>query len=296
PGYWGKQPYLDKVIFRILPDPESRYASLLTRDVDVIWTDRPTHILQAQKRDDVIVRSNSGAGAMTIFLNNAKPPTDDWRVRKALQLAFDNVAYVKATRKGVNPPAFHPFGENFECPGFKHPGPDIARAKKLIEEYGKPVKVVYQHPTNMRGRNAAQVAQQMWRQIGVETVMNPMDQATLVRNVVTGKFMISGWRMVDEIDEFQDIQVFGTFYSKSRANYAKYKSKEMDKLVIAGRKEGDRDKRAAIYCKIAKLLTKDVPLLYRGGFKPHMMLLPDVKGVGLTSAGRIITKYAWLDR
>ena len=296
PDYWGKPGYLDKVIFRLLPDPESRYASLLSRDVDVIWVDRPSHIKKANKRSDIVVKKNGGAGALTVFLNNAKPPLDDWRVRKALQLAYDNVPYTRAARKGVSPPAFHPFGPNFNCPGFKHPGPDIERAMKLIKEYGKPVTVRYTHTTTIRGRTSAQIAQQMWKKIGVEVVMNPVDQATLVRSVITGDYMISGWRMVDEIDEFQDIQIVGTFFSKSRANFGKYKSPEMDKLVIAGRKESDYEKRNAIYCKIAKLITKDVPILYRGAYMPHMMHLPDVKGVFLNTAGRIITKYAWLDR
>ncbi|MFQ5990268.1 MAG: ABC transporter substrate-binding protein, partial [Candidatus Methylomirabilales bacterium] len=298
PNYWGKPAFLDKVVFRLLPDPESRYASLLTKDVDVIWTDRPTHILKAKKREDLVVMENGGAGALTTFLNHAKPPLDDWRVRKALQLAFDNEAFVKAARKGVNPPAFHFLGPKFSeyCLDFKHPGPDLERARKLIKEYGKPVKVVYTHTTTIRGRNGALIAQQMWKKIGVETVMNPVDQATLVRKVVTGDYMISGWRMVDEIDDFQDIQVVGTFYSKSPANYEHYKNPEMDKLVIAGRMEADRKKREEIYCKIVKLVTRDVPLLYRGGFVSRVILLPDVKGVQLNTAGRVITKYAWLDR
>ena len=298
PDYWGKQPYLDRVVFRLLPDPESRYASLLTKDVDVIWTDRPTHILKARKRKDLVVLENGGAGALTTFLNHAKPPLDDPRVRKALQLAFDNAAFTLAARKGVNPPAFHFLGPRFKdyCPDFKHPGPDLERARQLIKEYGKPVKVIYTHTTTIRGRNGALISQQMWNKIGVETVMDPVDQATLVRKVVTGNFVISGWRMVDEIDEFQDVQVVGTFYSKSPANYEHYKNPVMDKLVLAGRMEADVKKREKIYCKIAKLVTEDVPILFRGGMISRIILLPDVKGVGLNSAGRLVTKNAWLDR
>ena len=231
PDYWREgRPYLDQVTFRPLPDTESRYASLLTKDVDVIWTDRPNHILKALDNPDVKVLRSEGRGALTTFLNIAKPPLDDLRVRKALQLAFDTDLFAKATRKGVNPTIYHPFGADFECEGFSYPPLDLERARQLIADYGKPVKVRIVHTTTNRGREFALISQQMWRKIGVEVEMNPVDQTTLIRKVVTGDFVISGWRMVHELDEFLDIQMVGTFHSKSPANYAHYASEEMDRF------------------------------------------------------------------
>ncbi len=296
PNYWGKAPYLDKVIFRVIPDTETRYASLLSGDVDAIWTDRANHILKARKRSDVVVLRNEGNGALTIFLNNAKPPLDDVRVRKAMQLAFDTDRFNKAIRKGVNPTAYHPFGPKFNCPGFQYPKPDLVKARQLIKAYGKPVKVIYTHTTTARGREGALISQSFWNKIGVETVMDPVDQTTLIRKVVTGDYQISGWRIVEEIDPYVDIQIVGTFYSKSPANYAHYKNPMMDKLVLGGRVTENPQKRAAMYCGVAKLIAAEVPILYRGGLVRHVLTRPDVKGVPVPYGGLVNTLAAWLDR
>ncbi len=296
PNYWGRKANLDQVIFRIIPDTESRYASLLTGDVDVIWTDRANHILKARKRDDVNVLRWESVGATTIFLNHGKPPLNDPRVRKALQLAYDTDKLSQAVWRGVNPTAYHPFGKNFQCPGFQYPKVDLEKAKALLKDYGKPVKVVFTHTTTARGRELAAIAQQMWRKIGVETVLDPVDQTTLIRKVVTRTYLISGWRMIEEIDPYLDIQVVGTFYSKSPANYAQYKNPKMDKLVLGGRVTEDPKKRAYIYCQVAKLIAKDVPILYRGGLVRHALTKPDVKGIPRPLGGAIRVREAWLDR
>ena len=297
PNYWQEgRPYLDQVIFRPLPDTESRYASLLTKDVDVIWTDRPNHIIKALDNPDVRVLRSEGRGALTTFLNIAKPPLDDLRVRKALQLAFDTELFVNATRKGVNPTIYHPFGADFECEGFAYPPVDLERARKLIADYGKPVKVTIVHTTTARGREFALISQQMWRKIGVEVKLNPVDQTTLIRKVVTGDYVISGWRMVHELDEFLDIQMVGTFHSKSPANYAHYRSEDMDRLVMAGRMAATREERAKIYCGVAKKIVEDVPILYRGGNVSHVIFQPDVMGLPEPRAGLVNTVGVWLDR
>ena len=295
-NYWKKGlPYLDKIIIRPIPDTESRYASLLSKQVDVIWTDRPAHILKAKKDKRVQVLRHQANGALTTFLNHSKPPLDDPRVRTALQLAENNELFVNATRKGVNPPVDHPFG-NLQCPGFSWPKQDIEKAKALIKEYGKPVKVVYTHTTTERGKQAALIRQQFYKKIGVELVTDPVDQATNIRKVVTGDFMMAGWRIVPESDAFADIQTVGTFYSKSPANYGKYNNPLMDKLVIGGRVTMDPKKRGGLYCKIAGLVAKDVPILYNGANVSHAIFLPDVKGLPLPIAGLIDAHRVWLDR
>ena len=73
-----------------------------------------------------------------------------------------------------------------------------------------------------------------------------------------GDILIRGGTLVDslvalgmvnqgELDEFLDIQMVGTFHSKSPANYAHYASEEMDRLVMAGRTAATREERAKHY-------------------------------------------------
>ena len=50
PDYWAADEVsLDRITFRILPDTQTRFASLQSGEVDVIWTDRGDTILKAGK-------------------------------------------------------------------------------------------------------------------------------------------------------------------------------------------------------------------------------------------------------
>ncbi len=88
----------------------------------------------------------------------------------------------------------------------------------------------------------------------------------------------------------------GTFYSKSPANYAKYKNPRMDKLVLGGRVTEDPQKRNAIYCGVAKLIAGEVPILYRGGLVRHVIRRPGVKGLPTPYGGWVDTTGVWLER
>ena len=78
PNYWDKDKiHLDQIVYRILPDPQTRFQSLLAGDVDVIWTDRGSSINQAKKNKDVVVYEQEGAGSGLFLLNASAPPLDD---------------------------------------------------------------------------------------------------------------------------------------------------------------------------------------------------------------------------
>ena len=98
PNYWNKDAvHLDKIVFRIMPDTQTRFASLKAGEVDVIWTDRGNSIVRAQKDPDLTTITRDGAGAKITFFNAGKPPLDDQRVRAALSHAFSQQAILNVT-------------------------------------------------------------------------------------------------------------------------------------------------------------------------------------------------------
>ena len=92
PNYWGKgKPHLDRVVLRPIPDSQSRFASLKSGELDLVWADEfeADNILRAKKDPTLQVLSYAGSGAAVNAINTKVAPLDDVRVRQALVMALD---------------------------------------------------------------------------------------------------------------------------------------------------------------------------------------------------------------
>ena len=76
--------YLEKIIWRFIPDSASRYAALQSGEVDVIDNAQPDTIVQAEQSDSIEQLDSPRPGASNrIELNSGQAPFDDVRVREA---------------------------------------------------------------------------------------------------------------------------------------------------------------------------------------------------------------------
>lgn len=291
PDYWGpRKAHLDRIVFRVLPDPQARYASLQAGDADVIWTDRGQSIRQAENDPSIVVIAKDGKGAAITFLNASKPPLDDLRVRQALAMAWNQEAVLQVTWQGTRPFARHPFGTNSGCDA-KYLEHDVAKARQLIADYGKPVTVEMLHTTTPRGREVGEIAQQQFGEIGVSVKLVPVDQNTLVKNVFTNNFMISGWRIVDANDV--GAQLFGLTHSKSPYNLSRYMDPELDKVALAFRTAPNREQRDALGCRLIQLVNQSGSMIYRGGNRYFALTRKEVKNVSFRALGVVAVSEAW---
>jgi len=289
--YWNKgKAHLDRIVFRIMPDTQARFASLRAGEVDVIWTDRGNSILRAQKDPNIVVVSRAGKGGTIGFLNTSKPPLDDARVRQALSHAWNQQAMLNVVWKNTVPFARHPFGEGSKCAAnYREYDPD--RARQLIAEYGKPVNIELIHTTTARGREFGGIMQQLYKKIGVNLKLVPVDQNTLVKKVFTNDYMISGWRIADANDVGP--QLFALSYSKSRYNLSRFKNEMLDKVSLGYRTAPTQEKRDALGCKLVQMINDSGHMLYGGGNKYYVLTGKNVRNVSIASLGRAKVAEAW---
>ena len=94
--YWGGAPKISKLIFEMVPDPETMVADLLSGAVDV-GTDLPMdQLTQFQGNQQFQVKSVPGTHAYFIELNNSRAPFNHLSVRQALNYAIDWDTILKA--------------------------------------------------------------------------------------------------------------------------------------------------------------------------------------------------------
>ncbi len=294
PDYWQKgKPALDRVCFKALPDHQARYAALKAGEVDLIWTDRGNHILDAKKDPSLTVHQDSGSGAETIYLNLSSPPLDNPLVRQALSHGWNQAQYVKMVYRDTIPVTHHLYGEGFGCEEAGYRAYDPEKAKKLLAEYGKPVELEFLHSNTLRGRETGQIVQQLYKKIGVTIKLKSVDILTLFRTVQSSEYQISGYRNMDFPDP--DPPLYVVFHSTSPINFMHYKSAEMDRLLDVQRTEADPAARKRALCDIARLINKDAPMLYRGGHTFYSISKSSVKGVGSMKNAIVRVNDVWME-
>ena len=295
PDYWQKdKPYLDEIIFQPTPDHQTRFASLESGQLDVIFMDRG-HILERAEENRALVHLQGDAnGAEIAFLNTTKPPLDDPRVRRAIAHAWNQQVYVEMSYKNSIPLAHHPFGADLACGSAGYRFPDLEKARSLIEEYGKPVEIECIHTNTQRGREFGLMLQEFCKKIGVTVTTKGMDISPIVRNVFAKEYSVSSWRIPPMTDFGPYLHKY--FHSASRINATGYSNPELDEMLVAQQTETNQGKREKILCDIATLLNTDVPLLYRGGRRIHLIAKQSVSGIPEIRNGVVDISTAWIEK
>ncbi len=294
PNYWNKgAAHLDEIVFRILPDTQARFASLRSGEIDLIWTDRGSSIVEAQKDPKLVTVARDGKGAAITFINASKPPLDDARVRQAMAHAWNQTAILKVTWKDTRPFAEHPLGTDSKCDaGYRQYDP--AKAKALLADYGKPVKISMIHTTTPRGREFGEIYQQLLKQVGIELELVPVDQNTLVKKVFTNDYMVSGWRIGDADDVGP--QTFALSYSKSGYNLSRLKLPEMDKVAFAMRTAADPATREKFHCDLMRMVNDQGNMQYRGGNRYYAFHGTNTHNISIDGLGVVRVSGAWKDQ
>src|SRR4029077_9279806 len=129
-------PKLDGVELRIIPEMSVKIAALQAGDIDVVW-DLPLEQVKslgsnaALRVDSVPTASWDGA-----IMNNAIPPFNDARVRRAFQLAVDKRDVVELTLFGQGAPTISPIPPThpFYAKDIAINAADPAAARNLLAE------------------------------------------------------------------------------------------------------------------------------------------------------------------
>lgn len=294
PNYWRKgKANLDRVIFRPMPDMQARFASLQSGESDVIQTDRGASILQAREERSLRVYSSDGAGPYNFLINTSKPPLNDARVRQALAHAWNQELLIKADYKGTLPLAKDPFGGMINCGDAAYREYDPAKARALLAAYGKPVILEMNHTNTPRGKEAGEIMQRLFKEVGVTLTLTPLAEGQLAKRGITGDFQITGWKMRD-FDEMGPL-LKSNLYSGSKLNFGKYQNPKMDELLETQQMSTDKKAREKALCGVATLINEDAVFLYGGGRRFHVIAKAGVKGIDNVRHGVIRVGDAWLE-
>jgi len=253
-AYDGDKPAFERVVFRFIADPAAQIAALEAGDVDAFPQFGAYEALDRFKKNprfQVLVGTTEGETILA--LNNAKPPFDDVRVRRALSHAIDRNAVIDGAMNGTAVPIGSHFAPHHpayvDLTGAYPYDPDKARA--LLAQAGRAdgFDTVLSVPPTIYARRSAELIAVMLADVGVRARVENVEWATWLDRVFKSK----NYDMtVVAHTEPLDIDIYGR-----DSYYFNYKSDRFKAGLVALDSERDETRRNVIYGDLQRILSDD---------------------------------------
>ena len=181
---------LQKVTFKIIPDPAAQVAALKAGDIDAIpQLNAPEAVLAFQADANFEVAVGSTEGETLLSINNAKPPLNDVRVRRAIAYAIDRKAIIDGAMFGFGTPIgshFAPHHRAYVDLTGTYPH-DPAKARALLKEAGvEKLKLTLKLPPPTYARRGGEIVAAQLKAVGIETEIIPVEWAQWLEQVFRG--------------------------------------------------------------------------------------------------------------
>ena len=268
--YYFGAPRLAEMIYRTIPDENSRLIALKTGEIDE--SDVPPKDYKAIKSVKGLNVFEYDTLVYTYFGFNLKSPLfRDKRVRQALAYATDKSQLIGLVLKGLGRAAYcptSPVSWSYSDDVEKYPY-DLAKARALLKEAGFDGKklefTVLVNQGNKEREKAAIILQQQWKKLDVTMHIRVMEWSAMLKIVNAAKdpkdfdAVIMGWSLGLDPDGWSIWH--STEYPRG-LNFIGYDNPEVDRLLSSGRTTMDRAKRKGIYAKMNRIISQDQPYIF----------------------------------
>jgi glutathione transport system substrate-binding protein len=273
PDYWGDQPAIETVVFRVIREDGARLVEIEAGTVDVAIRVPPAEAARLEADPNINIVTTPGLRTIYIFFNTLEEPFTDVRVRQAVNYAVDVEAIVRDLFEGaarVSDAPFAPpiFGYSPQEPYAR----DLARARELLAEAGiaEGTRVVLYHPTGRYIQDAlvADAVRSQVREAGLDVELRTLEWPQYVPHIRREQpendiqFAMLGWG-VPTVDA--DYALFALFHSSEHPpgfNGAFYTNPRVDELLEEARTNPDSDARLRAYDEAISLIWEDAPWLF----------------------------------
>ena len=274
--YWKEgAPALEGVVFNILTENAIRVQALLNGDIDVLDVIEPTDLPIFEESPEIRVTRALSSLAMVIPLNTSHPLLGDILVRQAIGHAIDRERVLnEAYGGGVPIDTFMDFNDPYYPaldPLYRY---DPDRAREIIRDNNLAVdtEIVMAVPQNFEPHvRAAEIYQQMLREVGFNVTLRLIDWPTWISEVYTNaNYDLTVIGHTGRLDPDARFQEYG---------YTRWNNDHVSELVNRARSVVPFSERKALYDRALGIMAEEVPFIFIGTNYRYVVSRANVQGL-----------------
>jgi len=305
-NYFEGRPYIDEVVYRVIPDMNTMFLELKAGNLDNMNLSPLQYIFQTKGRfwQKNFNKYKYLASSYTYLGYNLRHPLfKNIKLRQAIALALDKEEIVKGVLFGLGEPTIGPYkpgtwAYNTRIKDYPY---NPVKAKKILEDLGykdldgdgflerdgkKLEFTILTNQGNDLRLKTAIIIQYRLAQVGIKVHIRTLEWATFINEFIDkGNFetVILAWTIPLDPD------LFDVWHSSKAVagglNFMGYKSKEVDKLLELGRETLDLSQRKKIYDRVQEILHKEQPYCFL--YVPYALPIVHkrIKGIEPAPAG-----------
>lgn len=312
PAALGGRPWIDRVVWRIIPDNSAQLTELLTGNADLILSPRAEDLDRIASQPGLVPVVKPSRQYHFIGWNGRRPMLKDARVRRALTQAIDRTEILRLLRGGRGTLAAGPIAPfHWAFPDSVAPlAFDTIAARRLLDEAGLTdrngdgrrdlpdgsdfritLDIVANNPFN---RDVAEMIQAHLARVGVRMEIRPIEFMTLIGNISSPERRFDAVLMGWEAD-FR-LNLLDTFHSSAIAGpyqLASYSNPELDALLDGLSRVNRREDAVRDWHRVQRILRDDQPWTFLW-YVPNLYGMRDrVRGATMDERGAFVNLAQW---
>ena len=268
-------PYIDRVVFRIIPDAAAQMTQFLSGSLDYLRQVPASRAREVLDNPQTKMVSYWPIQWNMVIWNLRRPMFQDVRVRRALTLAIDRQAIVDTLWYGyaqvtASPLITSVWGHN---PNIKPLPYDLEEARRLLTEAGwvdrdgdgirerDGVRFSFELATNAGNQeriDAAVMIQENLRKAGIEVKPRVLEWNTMGNLTVAGDFQA----VIIALSIETSLDLTAYYHTDSigtELNFGAYSNAEVDRLLEECRQQADLEQTRPYLYQIQEILHEDQP-------------------------------------
>lgn len=309
-SYWDGAPLLDKIVFRPIPDEQTRYTELKSGNADAIVDVPPDNVAQVKSDSKFTYIEQPGPHIWWVSLNMQKPPFNKLEARQAMMYAINRDAIAKDILKGTGTVANGPIPPSIKwayTDDVTKYAYDPNKAKQLLATagYASGLKLTFWIPESGSGmqspKSMATAIQGDLAKIGVTVDIQTFEWGAYLNKYGAGfgndADMAAMSFMLDPGDPAPYLGLVADSAASAPAGFngGYYKSTVVDGLLHQAIATTDQTARGKLYQQVAQQMTKDVPWIFIDNQIQNAATSTKVHALTLHPSFYIFFTKIWMD-
>ncbi|HUP19963.1 MAG TPA: peptide-binding protein [Gemmatimonadota bacterium] len=273
--YYRGRPHLDRLVFRVIPEPATAITELLSGGIDLYRNVPPSDMARIESSGAARPLSYPTLGFELVMWKVTDPLFSDERVRRAMTLATDRQAIVDGLLQGYGEVANGPAAPaQWERDETLEPWPhDPAAARRLLAEVGwrdsdgdglldrdgRPFRFeMITNADNVARRDVLVALQSQLREVGIDMQPRAVEFNTMVDRWIGGDFqaVMAGWDLFLRFDPSQLFETGGAY------NGGGYSNPRVDELMRRASTTLDRAEAGPMWDEFQRILHREQPYTF----------------------------------